>query len=65
MWMALILICSSPMAQSCVLITGETLKPTKEACFEFSIKKAEKALTFPQVFQAKPYCQIIPDGKEI
>jgi len=65
MWMALILLCSSPMAQSCVLITGDDLKHTKEECFEYSIKKAQVALTFPQVFQAKPFCQIIPDGHEI
>ena len=64
MWMALILICNTPMAQSCVLITGDDLKPTKEACFEFSIKKAELALTFPQVFQAKTFCQIIPNGEK-
>ena len=53
------------MAQSCVLITGDDLKHTKEECFEYSIKKAQVALTFPQVFQAKPFCQIIPDGHEI
>ena len=41
------------MAQSCVLITGKELHPTKEKCFESSIQKAEKALTFPQVYQAK------------
>ena len=64
MWMVLILLCSSPMAQSCVLITGEELHPTKEKCFESSIQKAEKALTFPQVYQAKPSCQIIPDGQK-
>lgn len=64
MWMVLILLCSSPMAKSCVLITGEELLPTKEKCFEVSVKKATKALTFPQVFQAKPFCQIIPDGQE-
>ncbi len=52
------------MAQSCVLITGEELHPTKEKCFKSSIQKAEKALTFPEVYQAKPFCQIIPDGQK-
>ena len=65
MWMVLILLCSSPMAKSCVLITGEELQSTKEKCFEVSIEKANKALTFPQVYQAKPFCEIIPNGKEI
>ena len=36
----------------------------KEKCFEVSIQKAEKALTFPQVYQAKPFCQIIPNGEK-
>ena len=53
------------MAKSCVLITGEELQSTKDKCFEVSIEKANKALTFPQVYQAKPFCQIIPNGKEI
>ena len=43
------------MAKSCVLITGEELQSTKEKCFEVSIEKANKALTFPQVYQAKPF----------
>tara|TARA_B100001029_G_scaffold115004_1_gene95135 strand:- start:3941 stop:4138 length:198 start_codon:yes stop_codon:yes gene_type:complete len=64
MWMVIILLCSSPMAKSCVLITGEELYPNKEKCFEVSIQKAEKALTFPQVYQAKPFCQIIPNGEK-
>ncbi len=65
MWMVIILLCSSPIADSCVLITGEELLPTKEKCFEVSVQKARKSLTFPQIYRAKPFCQIIPNGKEI
>ena len=28
--------------------------------FESAIEKANKAITYPQVFQAKPFCQVIP-----
>jgi hypothetical protein len=43
-----------------MVITGNVLFPNKDACFEDAIKKANKALLLPTVFQAKPYCQVIP-----
>ena len=41
-------------------LTGNELKDTKELCFEQAINKAKIALNDPRVFQAKPFCQIIP-----
>tara|TARA_B100002019_G_C20739901_1_gene343455 strand:+ start:114 stop:275 length:162 start_codon:yes stop_codon:yes gene_type:complete len=43
-----------------MVITGNELHTSKEKCFEDSIAKANKAITFPNVFQAKPFCQVIP-----
>ena len=60
MWMSIMILCGSVYAQSCMVITGNVLFPNKYACFEDSIKKANKAIEFPTVFQAKPYCQVIP-----
>jgi hypothetical protein len=54
------ILCGSVYAQSCMVITGNVLFPNKESCFEDSIKKANKAIEFPTVFQAKPFCQVIP-----
>ena len=61
MWMTIILLCSAPYAQSCVVITGNELVTTKEKCFEESRKKANSALESPKVFMALPLCQIIPE----
>ena len=58
------ILCGSLYAQSCMVITGNVLFPNKEACFEDAVKKADKAIEFPTVFQVKPYCQVIP-GTEI
>ena len=54
------ILCASMNAQSCMVITGNELHTSKEKCFEDSIAKANKAVTYPQVFQAKPFCQVIP-----
>jgi hypothetical protein len=43
-----------------MVITGNELHTSKEKCFEDSIAKANKAVTYPQVHQAKPFCQVIP-----
>jgi hypothetical protein len=43
-----------------MVITGNDLHTSKEKCFESAIEKANKAIEFPTVFQAKPYCQVIP-----
>tara|TARA_R100001443_G_scaffold45973_1_gene58959 strand:+ start:513 stop:677 length:165 start_codon:yes stop_codon:yes gene_type:complete len=43
-----------------MVITGNVLFPNKEKCFESAVEKANKAITFPNVFQAKPFCQVIP-----
>ena len=58
--MTIILLCSSPYAGSCMVITGNELVTTKERCFEESRRKAKDALEDPRVFQALPLCQVIP-----
>ena len=50
----------SVYAKYCMVITGNELHTSKEKCFESAIEKANKAITFPTVFQAKPFCQVIP-----
>ena len=60
MWMSIMILCGSLYAQSCMVITGNDLHVSKEKCFESAIEKANKAVTFPNVFQAKPFCQVIP-----
>ena len=46
------ILCASMNAQSCMVITGNELHTSKEKCFESAIEKANKAITYPQVFQA-------------
>ncbi len=58
--MSIMILCGSLYAQSCMVITGNELHTSKEKCFESAIEKANKAITYPQVFQAKPFCQVIP-----
>ena len=60
MWMSIMILCASMNAQSCMVITGNELHTSKEKCFEDSIAKANKAITYPQVHQARPFCQVIP-----
>ncbi len=60
MWMSIMILCGSVYAQSCMVITGNELHTSKEACFESAIEKANKAITSPAVHQAKPFCQVIP-----
>tara|TARA_R100001079_G_scaffold17611_1_gene8991 strand:- start:956 stop:1171 length:216 start_codon:yes stop_codon:yes gene_type:complete len=60
MWMSIMILCGSVYAQSCMVITGNELYPNKEACFKSAIEKANKAIEFPTVYQAKPFCQVIP-----
>ncbi len=60
MWMSIMILCSSIHATSCMVITGNELHTSKEKCFEDSIAKANKAVTYPQVHQARPFCQVIP-----
>jgi hypothetical protein len=60
MWMSIMILCGSVYAQSCMVITGNELFPNKDKCFESAIEKANKAITFPTVYQAKPFCQVIP-----
>ena len=60
MWMSIMILCGSMNAQSCMVITGNELHTSKEKCFKSAIEKANKAITYPQVFQAKPFCQVIP-----
>ena len=58
------ILCGSVYAQSCMVITGNELHTSKEKCFEYSIEKANKAITYPQVFQARPFCQVIPGTEQ-
>ena len=58
--MSIMILCGSVYAQSCMVITGNELQTSKEKWFECAIEKANKAITFPTVFQAKPFCQVIP-----
>ena len=60
LWLPIILLCSAPYAESCVVITGNELVKTKEQCFANSVDKAKIAMKIPQFFQAKPMCQIVP-----
>ena len=60
MWMSIMILCASMNASSCMVITGNELHTSKEKCFEDSVAKANKAITYPQVFQARPFCQVIP-----
>ena len=64
MWMPILIVCQSIMADSCMVITGRELFPTKEECFEVSIQKGELAYSHPQVTMVKPLCQIIPEGEK-
>ena len=59
LWLPIILLCSAPYAESCVVITGNELLTTKEQCFANSVDKAKIDMKSPQVFQAKPMCQIV------
>ena len=64
MWMSIMILCANMNAQSCMVITGNELHISKEKCFESAIEKANKAITYPQVFQAKPFCQVIPGTEQ-
>ena len=63
MWMPIILLCSAPYSESCIVVTGEELLSTQQECFKVSTEKAREALRFPNVYQARPFCQIIPKIK--
>jgi len=66
MWMAILLLCSAPYAESCIVLTSEQLLDDKEQCFQVSAHKARDALRNPRVYQAKPFCQKFPKtGREI
>ena len=58
------ILCGSMNAQSCMVITGNELHTSKEKCFKSAIEKANKAVTYPQVHQAKPFCQVIPGTEQ-
>ena len=61
MWLAILIVCGNMHAQSCIVITGNDLHTSKEKCFEKAIESANTAITYPHVFQARPFCQIIPN----
>ena len=60
MWMSIMILCGSLYAQSCMVITGNELFPNMEMCFKSARQKAKKAVEYPRVYRAKPFCQVIP-----
>ena len=64
MWMSIMILCASMNASSCMVITANELHTSKEKGFEDSIAKANKAVTYPQVHQARPFCQVIPGTEQ-
>ena len=62
MWLAIVLLCSAPYAESCIVVTSDQMLETKEQCFEFASQKAFVALKNPNIYQARPFCQIIKMG---
>jgi len=60
LWLGMILLCASPQADSCLIITSNELMLTKDECFIHSTKKTQEALKSSSVYKAKPMCQIIP-----
>ena len=64
MWMSIMILCASMNASSCMVITGNELHTSKEKYFEDSIAKANKAVTYPQVHQARHFCQVIPGTEQ-
>ena len=64
MWMSIMILFANMNATSSMVITGNELHTSKEKCFESAIEKANKAITYPQVFQAKPFCQVIPGTEQ-
>ena len=64
MWMSIMILCANMNATSCMVITCNELHTSKEKCFEDSIAKANKAVTYPQVYQARPFCQVIPGTEQ-
>ena len=61
MWLPILMICSSPYIESCMVITGKELVPTKEQCFAESVAKGKMAMQSPTTYRVKPMCQVIPN----
>lgn len=60
MWMGILILCGSLQAESCTVITTRELFPNMEMCFKSARQKAKKAVEYPRVYRAKPFCQVIP-----
>jgi len=60
MWLPIILVCTAPYVQSCNVITGLELLKDQNACFAEASSKATILLKRPNIFMAKPACQILP-----
>jgi len=61
LWLPMILVCTAPYVESCNMITGRELLRSKETCFMESRSKASELLKSPNIYMAKPACQIIPE----
>tara|TARA_R100001443_G_scaffold106438_1_gene115826 strand:+ start:741 stop:953 length:213 start_codon:yes stop_codon:yes gene_type:complete len=60
MWIGIMILCGSLHAESCTIITTRELFPSMEMCFQSAREKAKQAVEFPNVYRAKPFCQVIP-----
>tara|TARA_R100000808_G_scaffold10011_1_gene27058 strand:- start:869 stop:1081 length:213 start_codon:yes stop_codon:yes gene_type:complete len=60
MWMPIILVCTAPYVQSCNIITGMELLRDQNTCFAEASDKATLLLERPNIYMAKPACQILP-----
>lgn len=65
MWMGILILCGSLQAESCTVITTRELFPNMEMCFKSAREKAKKAVGFPNVYRAKPFCQVIPGTQKL
>ena len=64
--MPIILICTAPYAESCIVVTKNReseMLSTMEECFEVSRDKAKIAIESPNVYHVKPLCQEIKKGE--
>jgi len=61
MWLPIILMCAAPYIESCKIITGLELLPSKEQCFKDVNEKTKFLLKDPKVYKVRPACQIVPE----
>jgi|TARA_R100001594_G_C4033583_1_gene261793 hypothetical protein len=58
MWLAIILVCASPYADTCeVMVQSQVLHSTELACFKVGNRQVKLLSQQAIVFYAKPLCQ--------